>query len=700
MTMGMEYKNDVLCLDKLNIGVQYETIEDLEGRSEITTDSEGKIISYRDSYGTKVENAGFETPTANIGTLTLSSDGMDEFQQALKDAGFHPGGAGDYSDTITNKGKNPVYIPTPRCAILNILSDVNLTTLSKADREDGVQKVNYDVKIKCEFFDGQGIYFKKTALISAQGNSSMGFIKKNISIKFFDTDNVENSKGKWGKGDTFGTVFGDWVMQKTYHLKAYHTDFVRGAAVAAYQLAEEVYKTRGIFEDRPWKKALIDFSSINSYTPAGQHSNGINNMDLQMDNGARCMPDGFPVIVYQNGEFYGIFSWQLKKDADNFNMDTDNPLHVHIDGTLSTQNLWLGNINWTTFEVRNPEGLVDMDGNDYDGDHPTELIDSSSSHYDATNEAHVISSQVKQAIISLSQRVGEINDLRATDDAAAKELFDTYFDADNLVDYEIINMACGDTDGFGKNWQWTTWDGVKWYVNQYDKDMSFGNYFTGMYTTAPITGFLGNDINNPMGLAIMWYESEIKARWRDMVSKGIFTSEHITSLITAWMSRIGKINYEKEWAKWTDAPCNRDNGIDYENWEFVLGRADADILLYSPTIAYSSDYYVKTEVGTIYKSLVSGNIGNNPASDDGSHWKEIPVWSSTITYNTGEEVWYMATESWYILMKAVKTNLNKVPFVRVSTNDVAYLGYRDSIWRYVKYIKDTIDNQNTFINNL
>ena len=39
-------------------------------------------------------------------------------------------------------------------------------------------------------------------------------------------ENVENKKGKWGKGDTFGTVFGNWVMQKTYHLKAFYADFI------------------------------------------------------------------------------------------------------------------------------------------------------------------------------------------------------------------------------------------------------------------------------------------------------------------------------------------------------------------------------------------------------------------------------------------------------------------------------------------
>ena len=407
----------------------FSEFTDPESRLQITTDADDKILSYRDKDGVLHENQ-----LKVEDKLELSEEAMTDFQQALKAAGFQPGGGGDFSDAITKKGKNPVYIPTPRCAMLNILSDINLTTLSKSDRPDGVQKVNYDVKVQCEFFDGQGIYFKKWALIGAQGNSSMAFEKKNISIKWFDTENVENSKGKWGKGDTFGTVFGDWVMQKTYHLKAYYTDFLRGGAVVAYQIADEVYKTRGVYADRPWKKALIDFDNILPQTPYGLTADGVDDMNLQIDNGARCMPDGFPVIVYQQGEFFGIFSWQLKKDADNMNMDTGNPLHIHIDGDLTVANIWGGSINWSGFEVRNPEDLVDMEGNDYDGDFPTELIDSTSSHWNPNNEAHVMSAQVKQAIINLSHRVGEINAMNATDSTAAKALFDTYFDADNLVD--------------------------------------------------------------------------------------------------------------------------------------------------------------------------------------------------------------------------------------------------------------------------
>ena len=66
-------------------GVVIKNSEDPENRSEITLDSEQKIISYRKDDGTLVENAGIETKK-----LHLDEQGMAEFQQDLKETGFKP----------------------------------------------------------------------------------------------------------------------------------------------------------------------------------------------------------------------------------------------------------------------------------------------------------------------------------------------------------------------------------------------------------------------------------------------------------------------------------------------------------------------------------------------------------------------------------------------------------------------------------
>jgi hypothetical protein len=108
-----------------------------------------------------------------------------------------------------------------------------------------------------------------------------------------------------------------------------------------------------------------------------------------METGARCFPDGFPVIVYQNGEFWGVNSWQLKKHRDNYMLSKKKATHIHLDGDMGTTKgqttaFWLynGNIDWTAYcsgaggiETRNPKNLYCIDGKKYDADsHDAEII--------------------------------------------------------------------------------------------------------------------------------------------------------------------------------------------------------------------------------------------------------------------------------------------------------------------------------------
>lgn len=624
------------------------SIEKSKDKIMMLLDAENRIISYRDTSGTLHED-GIET-----NHLTLSDTGMTEFQQALKDAGFNPGGAGDWSDTITNKGKNPVYIPTPRCAMVNILSDINLSQLSKADA-GGTQKVNYDVKVQVEFFDGQGNYFKKWALLSAQGSSSMAFIKKNLSLKFFDTEDVEGSKKKWGKGDTFGTVFGDWVMQKTYHLKAYYTNYLRGSAVVAYQIADQVDKTLPAYANRTWKKASLNYDDITSNTPIGMNHDNTDDLLLQIDNGARCMPDGFPCIVYQQGEFYGIYCWQLKKDAANFNMDEENPNHIHLDGILGTD-FFSGNIHWNEFEIRNPGGLITATGDDYDGDFPTEIMGNDNAGYDPNDESHVFTNAVKQYIKDLAQTIPLINSTTGIE--AKRQLFEATFDVDNLVDYQLVNMAIGDPDGFRKNWQWTTWDGTKWYVNQYDKDMAFGVHFSGTFCFTPFYGWIYNDPSLPIGFAIQNYTQRYKERWQELVDAGIFTVQNFSNKLTEWCLRIGEQNFKREWQKWPNSPCNRDSGINFQYWEFN---------------------------GRYKDSLDSGDT----------------QWNASTTYQTDDQVYFLASDLRYVGFTAKTTNTNKPPLtITYEDGYPSMMGYRGSLWRYIKYAEEQLDNQNNFFENL
>ena len=519
-------------------------------------DKEGKVLAGIRSSGDFV--------ASKIG---WSNDNLSDLEQLLTARGFKTPVPTDWSDAVS------LQIPEPRCAVVNIISDYSDMPQTKtSDHHDWM-----------EFWDMQGNYFKKRIINNAQGNSSLSFVKKNFG---FDLCN-----DKWVGDDTFSIRFGKWVPQDSFHAKAYYTDYFRGVAVVSYQLMNEVCLSRGIEKDRPWKKGLKvadGWSAIpESFAEGGDNS-------LELDNGARCFPDGFPVIVHFNGKFYGIFSWQLKKHRDNMHMDKKTAEHIHLDGTITSTTLlnYRGKddfqIGWKDFEIRNPKNLYCMDGSKYEGDtNQQELIDETSENYNSSNKDHVRSKKVKEYIKKLSLSMYDINKTRDdnyhgnhTKEGADKvrEVFEKYFDPDNLIDYLCVSDVIKNADGFGKNWQWTTYDGAHWYINMYDVDMSFGGYFQGDRILAPSTIHLGDSKAYPTGFITEFYSSTsafgtgaLEARYAELRKRGMLSVDHIVGSLSDWVARIGVSQYNKEYEKWADCPCHGVNVVNEKFWKLRIG---------------------------------------------------------------------------------------------------------------------------------
>lgn len=534
-------------------------------------------------------------------------DGMTEFQKTAILSGYN-------SDVEDLSEEKSLSLDIPRCAIINITNDEGKASWP-------VTKVE-DRKYYMEFWDMNGHYFKKEIIMNAQGNSSILFPKKNGTI------DICNNNG-WDDEDAFSLKFGNWVPQSSFHMKSYYLDYTRGAAVVGYQLADEVLKTRGVLRDRSWKLAVLNSGGT------------LSTSDLDAETDVRCMPDGFPVIVHMNGDFYGIYSWQLKKHRDNYHMDKKNTKHIHLDGEISAASMWGDSIDWNKFEVRNPKSLKDVNGEKYDGDNPKELAEG----------------DVKDAIVRLSKSVREIDAAFKESVEAGKAKLEEYYDVDNLIDYLMGNMAIGNTDAYAKNWQWTTWDGKKWYANQYDLDECWGIHYSGTYISNPSI-LSGNYPGTPVYYIWNYYRQETKARWAELVSAGIFTIENVLGKLNDWMSRVGEMNYAKEWEKWQEAPCNRESGLDSKNWEF-LGK---------------------------YKARLEENDAR---------------WDNCKQYNVGDEV-YFATDKdiRWLKVKAVKPNVNMPPYT-IRYNELPhYGGGKDNKRRFEEWIEEHLRKQTEYFENL
>ena len=559
----------------------------------------------------------FKAPVS-FDNIKWSQNNLYQLGTALKELGLIRG-VGDQSE------KSSLHIPMPKFCVINF-SNILRMPLTKTE----------DAQAIMEFWDNSGNYFKKNVIANAQGNSSLVFVKKNVS---FDLCN-----DNWLGDDTFKIKFGEWVEQDSFHLKAYYTDFFRGLAIPAYNFYKEILDTHGNDSDRTWKLALnIDPNNYGQGLGYGESSS----VHDRLDNGALCFPQGFPALVYLNGEFYGIFSWNLKKHRDNYHMDKSNENHIHLDGIIGAD-FFSGNIDWTDFEVRNPKKLICMDGSDYDGDNPAELIDSSSESYNPNNSKHVFTASVKAKIVALSGRLAEISAAATTEDK--KTLFEKYFCSGNLIDYQIFSDVLRNTDGFNKNWQWTTWDGERWFVNAYDLDETFGSHNTGIVIFEPLTSRLGSSSSLPSGVMQSLYSTELDARYAELRASGIIDSKRLSDSISSWCKTVGEKFYKLEFEKWNDSPCNRDMVV-AEEWEVVLGDDG------KPDISYSG----------------SGE------------------YSPSRTYNVGDVVKFNATSvRWWYQFRCVAQVQGVQPITK--------FGQRDNLWRVQNWLRISIENMDSVYN--
>ncbi len=493
------------------IPTEFSHIEDPEGRTEITTDAEDKILGYRDSEGTRHEHK------ISANHINLSDEAAKEVNEAFKSAGIKMENPSDFSKD------SYVELPIPRIAAQVRIYAPKLPT-TKQD----------DIEAEIEYNDKDGNYFRKPVILNAQGSSSMDYYVKNMAIDINDGSEIK---------------FGDFPTQDSFHLKKYYIDIFRGQCIVGYWLMEQVYKSRPIGQQYPYEYTSLNESTIES------------SGDVKKDffNGAKCHPDGFPIIIIwvnsETGEEtnMGIYTWNLKKSKEVYNCEKKKSENIILDGSLNINTIFGGKVNWSAFEIRNPKSLIDIEGNKYDGDNPKEL-----------SETDPLSKKVKDYILRLSSKCHEINS--ATEEQR-KTLMEEIFLIPPTIDYFLVSQIIYNFDGFDKNWIYLTLNGLKWCPTLYDVDSIFGQYWNGTFV---VRGSDSEKIlsNYPVNYLLTSFKSEIESRYRELRKNGIFTVDNITSLLEKWEQRVGYDNYKNEQKLYPETPSYRPSYLN-EGWEFM-----------------------------------------------------------------------------------------------------------------------------------
>lgn len=512
------------------IPTEFSHIEDPEGRTEITTDAENKILGYRDSEGTRHEHK------ISAKHIELSNEAAKEVNESFKSAGIKMENPSDFSKD------SHIELPIPRIAAQVRIYAPKLPT-TKQD----------NIEADIEYNDKDGNYFRKPVILNAQGDTSMLFHVKNMSMELNDNSEIK---------------FGDFPAQDSFHLKKYYIDAFRGQCIVGYWLMEQVYKSRPIGKQYPYEYNYSNDSVTNSFG------------DVKKDffSGAKCHPDGFPIVIMWNSSVtgeetnMGIYTWNLKKSKEVYFCDKKKSNNIILDGIINSDTLFGGTIKWEQFEIRNPKSLKDINGNKYDGDNPKELSDSDK-----------LSSEVKSNLLKLSESFGKL------EETLSKETFEKYFMVAPTIDYFLTSNVIYNFDGFNKNWIWCSWDGSHFAPTMYDVDSIFGSWATGVFVisgseNAGING--GNSEDKTLcGYLQKLYSSEINERYKELRDKGIFTTSNIVGLLKSWLSKIGYDNIKQEFSLYPETPSYRDGHVN-NGWK-IVGWASSSSEEYIDSKSYS-----------------------------------------------------------------------------------------------------------------
>lgn len=242
--------------------------------------------------------------------------------------------------------------------------------------------------------------FTDYATAKVQGDSSQSYPKKNYTINLF-TDSARKSKSK--------RLFRNWDKARNkFVLKANWVDHTHARNIVNARLWAQAVRARDDFESLP--------------------------STLKKSNLA---VDGFPVKVYHNGIYYGLYTWNLPKDA-MYGVDSDEETNciIQTDGVQDGEAM--------AFRSSTMNGKWSDELHD---EMPSVISDSWTSILD---------------FVYTSSDNNFINQI------------DSKIDLKSLIDVHIFLRAILAFDMLLKNQTFFTYDAEQWYAGMYDMDATWG----------------------------------------------------------------------------------------------------------------------------------------------------------------------------------------------------------------------------------
>lgn len=308
-----------------------------------------------------------------------------------------------------------------------------------------------------------------------QGDSSLQWAKKAYRIKTYK-DSSKSEKLKFKPCE-------EWSADNKFNLKAYYNDPLLARDPVNAKIGGDLWATQ---------KNL----------PEGM---------ITADNFGFI--DGFPIKLFINGRFEGIYSFNLAK-GDYGDAQTAISGEKYNDIT-----------EFNTI----PEDGVKLDGTDFSmvfPDNPTP--------------------EIKQSATKLARFIA------TADQATFANQLGNYLDVDSAIDYFIFNNVIANGDAWGKNETFVTYDGNKWYLHPYDLDVSYGTNYDGSMMDNSLTAIYGveNGKNNLFVKIDSWMSNQVKERYTEL--RSWLTPAYVIRRYHDWIEAVGLGNYKLEHDKWNN----------------------------------------------------------------------------------------------------------------------------------------------------
>lgn len=316
------------------------------------------------------------------------------------------------------------------------------------------------------------VYGEKTGACNMkwQGSSSIQYPKKNFTIKFDETFEASNG----------------WGEQKKYCLKANYIDFSHTRNLVSAKLWGQIVRSRE------------------------------NERFLNLPNAGAV--DGFPICLIINGEYQGIYTFNIPKDKWMFGMGSGTSeaiitAEAHTAGTRFKSDILL-------------------DGSDFEIE-----------HISADEDIYII-----------KDRLNELIDLCINADASTIDELENFIDFDSAIDYLIFTSLIQGTDMMTKNYILASYDYNKWYISAYDMDSTYGLRWDGLSILPANKAVSINDFANEhllMKLILKYKKTELKARYKELRNT-ILSEDNVITLFNNFTGLIPQILFNEEVKLWNN----------------------------------------------------------------------------------------------------------------------------------------------------